>query len=93
MRERGGYGVHIRHAVDSVEFSLRAYFPRGYDGRGAVFSAPLRSLYDRFSAGPLAIGGPAGPFHDTLPSSGWVPHPVPGRDGGGRDNENRLFED
>ena len=93
MREPGGNGLHIRRAADLVGIHSRAYFPRGYDGRGPEFPAPLRSPHDRFPAGPLARSGPAGTFHDALLPSGRLPHPIPGRDGGGRQNENWLLED
>ena len=83
VREPGVYGVQICRATDWVGWNRRAYFPRGYDGGGAGFSAPLRSPCDRFPADPFARGGPAGPFRDALLSSGWLPHPIPGLDGGG----------
>ena len=58
-------------------FTVGDFFPVVTTEGGAGFSAPLRSLYDRFPAGSSARGGPAEPFHDALLLGGVAPSPEP----------------
>ena len=44
-------------------------------------------------ASPFAGGRPTERYHDTLLWSGRLPLQIPGRDGGGRDREDRGLKD